>query len=203
MTELVEGRTGVLHSGLSRRTVLKGAAVAGGVLWVAPVIESFPTVAAAGSAVKPQVVTLSGTSTISWMALIVQVGTVYYLAKIYQPDDDGSWVIEWYSGQSSWQDGSAGDGGAQAFPCGDGTTWTIPSPPVLVNTAPSPSPLTLGTVTTDTSGDATSITVTVSSGDSIITEEQHGHNSTTGKGSTCGGSSPLTLTGTITFSVAS
>lgn len=187
MAETVEERTGVLHSGVSRRTVLKGAAVAGGALWVAPVIESFPSVAAAASAVTPQTVYyLSGTTTISWLALVVQVGSgsgaTYYLAKI---NPGKTPLLQWY------------DGSGPSFPCGGSSTWPIPTSPYITpTTGPSPSPLKV------VEASSNSVTVTVTSGDSIVIEEQHGGNSN-GTGSTCYGSgsstSPLDLTGTITF----
>lgn len=49
MSEQFSVEQGAERTGVSRRTLLKGAAVVGGTVWVAPVIESFTNRAAAAS----------------------------------------------------------------------------------------------------------------------------------------------------------
>lgn len=167
MSEEISVEGGVGHSTVSRRTVLKGAAVVGGTVWVAPVIESFASKAAAASAGTPNFC-LNGIVSISWLALIVEdtANSTAYVAMINYNSTDITW------------------GTTQSFPCDKSSTWT---PPSTVNgvTVASGSPPAGVTLITVTSASASAITVNVASDAVILQEEEHGGAGPHNGGSTC------------------
>lgn len=125
--------------------------------------------AAAASGPTPNVTTsLCGIDSISWVAVVIYDGTHYYLAKI----DAGSTTITWYDPSTQ----------KPSFPCGKSNTkfWT---PPNYTYAYPGPGDVMV------TLSNANEVTITLSSGEQIISEEGHGGAYPNAAGSTCGYSS--------------
>ena len=150
---------------VSRRTLMKAGAVAGGAAWVAPtVLESFASPAAAASAPptsEPCVYLLS----ISYIALIVEGPSgVYSLVKINYNETTAGAITSVTVTQ----------GNKQALPCGGKNSDLVPPYTSLTGTA---------TVTL-VSYTATSVTFKVAAGDTVLWYGAHGKNPN-GIGSSC------------------
>jgi hypothetical protein len=121
--------------GVDRRTLIKGAAVAGAAAWTAPmIVDSLASPAAAVS-----VTCGPGTPNLSYGIIVYRIGSTYYTLKIA-------------GGTCSQENQTGGDaGGALNYTCGN-LTFTNPGTTITVNGTPT------------TVGDCSKITIHNNSG---------------------------------------